>query len=155
MLKKLLRRIDETLSKSGATEASVTDREEAVRIATAALLVEVAKADFNYAADEFETLTRLIETQFVLTPEEALTLTETAGERVEESVSLHEFTALLHRSLAPDEKSTIVAMMWRLAYADGRLDMYEDALILKVADLLYVPRVEVMRHKARAAESQA
>ena len=37
--------------------------------------------------------------------------------------------------------------MWQIAYADGELDKYEDSLVLKISDLLYVNRAKVMRLK--------
>ena len=51
------------------------------------------------------------------------------------------------------EKATIVEMLWRVAYADGRLDKYENSLVLKISDLLYVNRARVMRLKHDAALS--
>lgn len=68
-------------------------------------------------------------------------------------MSLHEFTKLLNEHLAENEKSRIIALLWQIAYADGRLDKYEDSLVLKISDLLYVSRGRVMRlkHDARQA----
>jgi uncharacterized tellurite resistance protein B-like protein len=46
-------------------------------------------------------------------------------------------------------------MLWQIAYADGRLDKYENSLVLKISDLLYVSRGRVMRlkHDAETAAS--
>ena len=46
-----------------------------------------------------------------------------------------------------EEKARIVALLWEIAYADGQLDKYEDAFVLKISDLLYVSRGRVMRPK--------
>ena len=54
---------------------------------------------------------------------------------------------LLHDYLTEDEKAQIVSLLWQIAYADGRLDKYEDSLVLKISDLLYVSRGRVMRLK--------
>jgi len=66
---------------------------------------------------------------------------------------VHDFTQLLHAHLDEDEKARIVGLLWRIAYADGRLDKYEDSLVLKISDLLYVSRGRVMRlkHDAQSA----
>ncbi len=149
MLRKLLEKFDTALTAPAAEEAAPS-REKVVRQAAAALMVEVARADHDYSEDEFSLLVRLIEQEFDLSAEEALALSEHAAEQVEESVSLHEFTQVLHQHLDSAEKSRLIAALWALAFADGRLDMYEDALVLKVSDLLYVPRTEVMRLKAAA-----
>jgi len=52
-----------------------------------------------------------------------------------------------------EEKARIVGLLWKIAYADGRLHMYEDSLVLKISDLLHVSRGRVMRlkHDAQAA----
>jgi uncharacterized tellurite resistance protein B-like protein len=42
-------------------------------------------------------------------------------------------------------------MLWRVAYADGRVDPHEDALVRKVADLLYLPQAAYVKAKERAA----
>jgi uncharacterized tellurite resistance protein B-like protein len=43
-------------------------------------------------------------------------------------------------------------MLWQVAYADGQLDKYEDSLVLKISDLLYVSRGRVMRLKHDAQQ---
>ena len=83
--------------------------------------------------------------------EEPETYELTADETAEELVSLHEFTQLLHDNLDEDEKAGVVRLLWRVAYADGNLDKYEDALVLKISDLLHVSRGLVMRLKHDAA----
>ena len=67
-------------------------------------------------------------------------------------VSVYEFTQLLHQHLDQSEKAKIIGMLWQLAYADGRLDKYEDSLVTKISDLLYVSRGRSMRLKHDAGE---
>ena len=150
MLAKLIDRLRGSMAVD--TAESPEDRRNSIRIATAALLVEVARADHSFDETEFDTLLSLIESHFRLTPEEAALLSDAADNRVEQSVSLHEFTQVLHTELEPADKAEVVAMLWAVAYADGRLDMYEDALVSKIADLLYVPRSELMRLKHLASQ---
>lgn len=154
MLDRFFNRISKALGADASTNQTATgDRQAAIRISTAALMIEVARADHDFDPDEFSRLRRLIERRFGLSAEDALELSDLADQRVEDSVSLHEFTRVLHENLQDSEKAGIVDMLWIMAYADGRLDMYEDALVLKISDLLYVPRPEVMRLKHRAQNS--
>ena len=51
------------------------------------------------------------------------------------------------------EKESVVEMLWRIALADHRLDKYEDYMIAKIADLLYVARGDVLRLKSRVIDS--
>jgi uncharacterized tellurite resistance protein B-like protein len=60
---------------------------------------------------------------------------------------------LLHHNLNEQEKARIVGLLWQVAFADGRLDKYEDSLVLKIGDLLHVSRGKVMRLKHDTALS--
>ncbi len=137
-----------------ATETTETDRDGALRLATAVLMVEVARADHVFEETEFDHLLALIERHFDLSPDAAAELVNLAGETAEESVSLHDFTQRLHQDLDEREKARIVALLWQIAYADGHLDKYEDSLVLKISDLLYVSRGRVMGLKHEAEQNR-
>ena len=147
MIKRLFVQVVETISSSEQSATSGADREAAVRLATAVLMIDVARADYVFEESEFDHLLKLIETHFDLSPEEAAELVNEAGDKAEDLISVHEFTQLLHKHLSEDEKANIVSLLWQIAYADGRLDKYEDSLVLKISDLLYVSRGRVMRLK--------
>ena len=125
----------------------IEDREAALRLATAVLMIDVARADHVFDEREFDRVLTLIEAHFDLPPEQAAELVNIAGEKAEELVSVHEFTQLLHEHLSEEEKARIIGLLWQIAYADGQLDKYENSLVLKISDLLYVSRGRVMRLK--------
>jgi len=153
MIKRLFVQVVETISSASATEAGVEDRERALRMATAVLMIDVARADHVFEESEFDRVLDLIESHFSLTPQEAAELVIEAGDEAEDLVSVHEFTRLLHQHLDEDEKARIIALLWQIAFADGRLDKYEDSLVLKISDLLYVSRGRVMRLKHDAKQT--
>jgi len=149
MLDALARKLESLLD--GSEEgASAQDEEHAIRLAAAALLVEVARADFDFDTEEALALEELLRRHYELTEEEATLLREEASARVEHSVSLFEFTRTLHERLDERQKSELMGRLWAVAFADGRLDKYEDAMVSKIGELLYVPRSEVMRRKLLA-----
>ena len=76
-----------------------------------------------------------------------------AGERVDEATSLYEFTRVINDHYGPEEKLTLIASMWQVAYADGDLDKYEEHLIRQVAELTYVPHQDYIRCKLEARKS--
>ncbi|MBT8077987.1 MAG: TerB family tellurite resistance protein [Gammaproteobacteria bacterium] len=147
MIKRLFEQVMQTLSEGESADSSRGDREAALRMATAVLMIDVALADNLFDEAELDRVLDLIEANFGLTPQEAAELTNAATEKAEELVSLHEFTQLLHQNLSEAEKARIVGLLWQIAYADGELDKFEDALVLKISDLLYVSRGRVMRLK--------
>jgi len=147
MIKRLFVQVVNTITTADSTDAGAQDRESALRMATAVLMLDVARADYVFEESEFDSVLKLIEKHFGLAPQDAAELVNQAGEKADEFVSLHEFTQLLHEHLDEEEKAHIIALLWQIAYADGRLDKYEDSLVLKISDLLYVSRGRVMRLK--------
>jgi len=147
MIKKLFIQVVETITTTDSALPESGDRDAALRMATAVLMLDVARADHVFEESEFDRVLRLVEAHFELSPEEAAKLVNQAGDKSEDLVSVYEFTQLLHEHLDEGEKARIVALLWQIAYADGRLDKYEDSLVLKISDLLYVSRARVMRLK--------
>jgi len=151
MIRQLFTQVIETFTVTTEAAPSAEERESALRLATAVLMVDVARADRIFDEAEFHRALKLIEGRFGLTTEEAAQLVNEADEHAVDLVSAYELTEVLHRNLEEEEKARIVGLLWDIAYADGALDKYEDALILKISDLLYVNRARVMRLKHDAA----
>jgi len=152
MIRQIYLQVVESISAATVPESSGADREAALRLATAVLMIDVARADHVFEESEFDSMLQLIESHFELSPEQAAELVNAAGEKADDMVSLFEFTQLLHKHLDEREKGRIVSLLWQVAYADGQLDKYEDSLVLKISDLLYVSRGRVMRLKHDAQQ---
>ena len=125
------------------------DREHALALATAALLVEIARADYRDEVVENELIFELLKSHFTLSPEEAEALLNQAADEVDHAVSLQGFTRLLHENLSEEEKLRVLEMLWQVALADKHLDRHEDHLIRRVAELLYIPHRDVIRVRNR------
>jgi len=147
MIKRIIETFVTAIKATTSPESETSDRESALRLATAVLMVEVARADHLFEQSEFERLLALVTSHFELSAHDAADLVDSASEAAEDVVHLHDFTKILHKHLSETEKARIVGLLWQVAYADGRLDKYEDSLILKISDLLYVGRGRVMRLK--------
>lgn len=153
MIKRLFNQIVDAVSEPATDTEHAENRTEAIQRATAVLMIDVALADDAFDESEFDRMLKLIETRLRLSPDEAAELVNASETDARELVSLHEFTQLLHENLVEEEKSAIIGMLWQVAYADGELSKYEDALILKISDLLHVTRGRVMRLKHDAKEA--
>ena len=127
-----------------ATADNEIDRQQ---LALAALLVEMARADFDEHEDEHQLIVDLLSVHFELTTDEAATLLEHARAASDKAVCLFDFTRALHKSFDADEKLAVIRLLWQVANADNNLDKYEDFLVRKVADLLYVSHSDVVRLK--------
>ena len=129
--------------------AAPPDPASARRLAVATLLVEIARADFEVAAAERTAIRRMLGSAYGLEPGSAEALVAQAERTAEEAVSLYEFTRRLNDELSPTEKGEIIEMLWRVAFADGRIDKYEEHLVRKAADLLYVPHRRFIRARLK------
>lgn len=145
MIKRLFDQL--VASISGPASPDADDRESTIRMAAAVLMIDVARADHVFEKGELDLVLKLMEEQFGLTPGQAADLVSLATDTAEELTSAYEFTRILHQHLDTDEEARIVGLLWRIAYADGQLDKYEDSLVLKISDLLHVGRARVMRLK--------
>lgn len=147
--------IDALLKFLGLTEDLDEEErmEERIRHAAAVLLVEIARADHQLHQREIDEVREQLAAAFKLSDREAGELLARAQTAVEEAVSLHEFTKILHAEMTYEEKEAVVEMLWRIALVDRNLDKYEDYMIAKIADLLYVARGDVLRLKQRVVES--
>ena len=143
MLKKLRDIFNNSLINSDQGDSA--DRDHALRLATAALLIEVVRADYEEDIKEMEAVIWQLQTRFDLTEEETLLLVEEAAQKADHSVSLQEFTRLLHENLSEKEKHSIIEMLWLIALADDHLDKHEDYVVRKVAELLYVTHGDLIR----------
>ena len=151
MLKKLMDRIADAIAAADEDAVDTEERDEAIRMATAVLMIDVARADHVFEEAEFDRILQLVQTHFQLPAEQAAELVIAANDEADNLVSAYDFTKVLHDHLDHDEKARVVGLLWKIAYADGRLDKYEDSLVLKISDLLHVSRGRVMRLKHDAA----
>lgn len=134
-------------------DSSPEDMQHALRVATAVLLVEVARADFIVQPAEQAQLRRLLAREFELTDEELDALMEEAEADADRLVSLQHVTRQINEHYDHEMKVRIVEMMWRIVYADGNKDHYEEHLIRQVADLLYVSHPEFIQARHKAEDS--
>ncbi len=113
-----------------------TDPDEKLRLATCAILLEVAGADDEFSPVECEYIITALRERFKLTQEEAEELIHVAQERREESFDLWKFTNQINQACSNEEKIQIIEEVWRLIYADNVLDGHEDFLVHKLARLM-------------------
>ena len=151
MLRKLAALFDGAFARETEDPAA---REHGLRVATALLLIEVAKADFADDVAEDETMLASLKQFFALDDTAAALLLEEARGTADRAVELQQFTRRLHEQLSVSEKQRVIEMLWQVALADRKLDKHEDHLVRRLAELLYVPHSDVIRirNRVRSAE---
>ncbi len=136
-----------------AEEDSSDAIRRAQRLATAALLIEVSRADLEVKDEERAMVAESVARIFDLSPDETAELIRLAEEEVRSAVSLYQFTRLIDKDFSMDRKKQIVELLWRVAFADDEKDRYEEHLIRRIADLLHVPHDDFIQAKLRAQRS--
>ncbi|HZS82428.1 MAG TPA: TerB family tellurite resistance protein [Stellaceae bacterium] len=127
------------LEGSGKPAEGGGDKNRELRLAVAALLVEAAQIDDRFSEDERKVIFRLLERHFALGADQARALFAAASEIAERSAQLFRFTRIINDRLPPERRVEVIEMLWEVAYADGRLDALEDALLRRIGGLIYVP----------------
>ena len=145
-------RLFESTVAAAAGAPATQEREHGYHVATAALLVEMMRADHEVRPAEREAVLRALGAAFDdLSADETRDLLARAEERADNATSLYEFTRFINDRLDHEQKAHIVELLWRVAYADGDLDKYEEHLVRRIADLIHVPHSVFIRMKHRAA----
>ncbi len=119
-------------------------------LAIASLLCQVSQADHSVDEQEQVTKTQMLIKLLSITENEAVNLLNQADQLSKNSASLYEFTDHL-RDLEHQQRFDLIQSLWQVAYADNQLDPVEEAIIRKVAELLYVNHSDFIRAKLSVA----
>jgi uncharacterized tellurite resistance protein B-like protein len=152
----MLRQLTSLLERLAEPRDAASLGEEDLRIASAALLVHAMAIDGTITESESERLRHLIAAHFGLAPKEVDRLLIEAERQERDAIDIYRFTSVLRDSLPIERKREIIAMMWRVVFADGTLEALEDNLIWRTAELLAVPARDRMQLKQMVrAEAEA
>lgn len=129
------------------------EHEHALRLATAALLIEISRADTKITEHERSAIVSAVRRVFDLNENETRELIRLAEMEVEEAVSLYQFTQLVDTQFGAADKKHVVELLWQISLADGEVDKYEEHLIRRIADLLHVSHGDFIHAKHTAQQS--
>ena len=118
-------------------------------LATCILLLEVSKSDDSFDDIEKEKILSILEQNFNLNTQQTNFLFKIADKKNDEMISLYEWTAKINELCSYSDKKKLMKFLWDIAYADGRIDKYEDYTIRKISDLLYVKHSDFIKAKLR------
>ncbi|WP_346795884.1 TerB family tellurite resistance protein [Halomonas sp. Bachu 37] len=130
------------------------DRTLTLELASAALLCEVVRADYHTSEAELDALRDMLIQRYHLDDPAVEELMSLARQEVEDAVDHYQFVSLVKEHYDYDQRFELVALMWRLAWADGSVDPLEEHRIRRLADLLHVDHRDFIRAKLQAEESR-
>ena len=132
-----------------APKASNEVSEHSLQLATAALMIEMMRADTEISDEEQEAITNTIRSKFVLCAEETETIIKLAEEEISKATGYFEFTSLINKGYTYDQKIKVVEHLWEVAFSDSVLDRYEEHMVRKIADLIHVSHKDYIEAKLR------
>ena len=141
---------DQKLAEPSSSDNQIASK---TQLACAALLIEVMKADYELDDREKSELVSLLQSSLNIQEEDIQELMRLAQEEADQATSLYEFTRLINDEYSYSQKVQLVQSMWRIAFSDEQIDMYEEHLIRKVSDLIYVSHTDFIKAKIIAREN--
>ena len=123
-------------------------------LACAALLIEVINSDHKLEEQETQAFFSVLQNNLNIPGEDIDELVELAENQAKEATSLYEFTSLINSDYDYSQKVGLIENMWRIAFSDNNLDKYEDHLIRKISDLIYVSHSDFIRAKLKVRDAR-
>jgi uncharacterized tellurite resistance protein B-like protein len=136
----------ESVPKNSATSSTKAISKK-YKVATAALLVEIAKADGDFSMDERKRIIDLMKKDYNLDDECVNELLALSEQKVKDSVSIYEFSSVINESFTQQEKLELLKNLWRIIYEDGKLDSHEDRLIKIIGSTLNLEHKDIIGAK--------
>lgn len=138
-----------------AMESTNDDDEQSLRLATAALMIEMTRADFEVTDDERSAVDSVLRELFAISESEAKELAVLAESEVDNAACLFDFTRMVDQSFTQPQKQRVVEMLWRVAFADTQKDHHEEYLVRKIADLIHVSHEDFIKARHRVEQGLA
>lgn len=124
-------------------------KEHTLRLATAALLIEMMGMDDEIQEAEERVLLSLLQSRFSITSVETEQLVDLAKAELIDSTDYYQFTSLINSTFEYSDKIHVIELLWQIAYADKILDKDEEYFVRKISELLYVSHSDFIAAKLR------
>ena len=128
-------------------EVSVQQPSFEMELTAAVLAYEIARSDGEISEDELSVLMQEIEKISQKVDRDTQEILKIVEIHSKDSVSFHEFVEDINKNYSKEEKISLLKFMWETAYADGILEVDEERLIRRVADLINIKDIEVLKLK--------
>jgi uncharacterized tellurite resistance protein B-like protein len=148
----MLELIKGMLAPRSSAESDERTEKERIQLATCVLLLEMAHADSEFHEMESALIQHLLQKKFDLSFEAASELMEFAQLERQSSLDLYQFTKRINHNFSIKEKLEMMEALWRIVYADGVLDRYEDYLVRQMATLLRLGHRKMIEAKLKVLE---
>ena len=128
-------------------EVSKSEASFELELTASVLAYEIARSDGDITNDELLVLMEEIEKIALKVGKEKSEILKIVENYSKDSTSFFEFIEDINKNYEKDNKLSLLEFMWKTAYADGRLDVDEERLVRRVADLIKIKDIEVLKLK--------
>ena len=147
----MLRALKRVLAAAQAETPAVPAHERRqLQVAVAVLVHEARRADYGEGEQESATAEGALAEIFGLEAHEAAALLDEGRARAQQLTSFYAPLTVIKREFSLEDRILLVEHLWRITFADGQLNLYEDHYVRKIAHLLYVPNTQSMLARNRA-----
>ena len=150
----MIKKIKDLITKFGKEEEIQEDSNlTLLNNSCAALLVEIAFADKDFDETEKASLKQSLIEAYAIDESDIEEIIRDAEDTVSESTSLYGYTSIVNSEFQYEDKLKLLRNLWKIAYADGYLDKYEEHLLRKISDLIHISHSDYISIKLEIRES--
>tara|TARA_Y100000739_G_scaffold212385_1_gene204502 strand:- start:394 stop:846 length:453 start_codon:yes stop_codon:yes gene_type:complete len=150
----MINKIKDLISNFSSKEEIIEESDlSSLNNACAALLVEIAFADKDFDETEKQALKQALIQTYDISESEIQEIIEDAENTVDESTSLYGYTRIVNDEFGYEDKLNLLKNLWKVAYADGYLDKYEEHIIRKISDLIHISHSDYINIKLEIREA--
>ena len=150
----MIKKIKDLISNFSSREELIEESNHSLlNNACAALLIEIAFADKDFDETEKQALKQALIQTYDISESEIQEIIEDAETTVDESTSLYGYTRIVNDEFGYEDKLNLLKNLWKVAYADGYLDKYEEHIIRKISDLIHISHSDYINIKLEIREA--
>ena len=135
------------LFKKKKSETQEQNSDFEIELTASVLAYEIARSDGEIDKNELNVLMEEIKVISKKVHKDEAEIFEIIEKYSKDSVSFYEFVEDINNDYTKDEKLSLLKFMWKIAYADGKLDVDEERLIRRFADLIKIKDMDVLKLK--------
>ena len=145
----MLKKIKSLFFKTSEEETTEVQVAQTIDKTCASLIIEVALADKVFDESEINLLKNMLLETYSLKLDDANELIANAEKTVNESTSLYGYTREVNDNFDYQSKLDLLDQLWRMAFADGNIDKYEEHVVRKISDLIHITHNDFIQSKLR------
>jgi uncharacterized tellurite resistance protein B-like protein len=135
------------LNKNKSSSFSYKKNNFEIELTASILAYEVARTDGDVSKLELDVLLTEVEVIASKAGKSKDQVFKIIKEFSNTSVSFHEFIEDINNEYSKDQKLSLIEFLWKVAFADSILETQEEKLIRRIADLIHIKDIEVLKLK--------